>query len=84
MKVICIHKCDQYIGERSFWTSPEVGDEVTVLTKQVYEGAYYYTFSEYPGFAYDVKCFAVLPDQTAGEMQEESKEAIVNLEMAPV
>lgn len=59
----------------------EVGDVFNVLDAYSYCGVSFYKLVEF-GFDYgfDTKHFAVLPDQTADEMAEVEKEAIVNLE----
>ena len=70
MKVRCIRKCDYYIGNRSFWTSPEIGEVCTVDGEEEDEGYKYLFLVEYPGFAYDAKCFATLPDTPAEVIEE--------------
>lgn len=74
MKVKCIHKCDYYIGERSYWVSPDVGEVCTVDDEEEWGGNRYYFFIEYPGFGYDAKCFIPLPDTPAEVIEEEETE----------
>jgi hypothetical protein len=80
MRVRCIRKCDYYIGNRSFWVSPEIGEVCTVEDEEEDEGYKYLFLVEYPGFAYDSKCFAVLPEPSADQLKEE--EETVNLQPA--
>lgn len=71
MRVRCIHKCDYYIGERSYWVSPEVGEICTANGEEEYDGDKYLYLDEYPGFGYDAKCFAILPDAEPETITEE-------------
>jgi hypothetical protein len=60
---------------------PDVGDECqvthTVMSRQ---GFNYYMLKEFPGYNYLSTHFAILPEQSADQMQEENREAILNLE----
>jgi len=58
----------------------EIGSEYTVIDVEHFNGLPHYHFAERPKFIYDVRNFAVLPDQSADQMQEENKEAIINIE----
>lgn len=61
-KVICIKKCTQYEGGKPFWVSPEIGEKCTVKGERIKNGKKYLFFYEYDGFAFDARCFAILPD----------------------
>lgn len=83
MKVICLkkHKVNE-LGEDL--PSPEVGDIDTVTdkyqSKQSRDFFYHLErFGERYGYLADY--FAILPDQSADEMQEQEREGIVNLEI---
>jgi hypothetical protein len=57
--------------------------EYTILETHDYKGRAFYALVEFGDFyLYYSDHFATLPDSTADEMQEESREAIVNLETA--
>jgi hypothetical protein len=82
MKVICIEKCTEYVGKMPYWYSPEVGDELTVLSVEEHYGRTFYDLDGYPEFLYDSKFFATLPEPDADNMKEEEQQAIVNLQHA--
>jgi hypothetical protein len=75
-----IEKCIHYSGDKPYWYSPEVGDKLHVIEAKVMYGLLFYDLEGYSEFLYDARYFATLPDDTADDMQEEEKEAIVNLE----
>lgn len=60
---------------------PEVLMEYEGDLADVAEDGAYYTLKGFPDwFYYHHSLFAILPDATADQMQEEKREAIVNLE----
>lgn len=82
MKVICVkpfkspdHNCEND-------PEPKVGDIDIVVNSKVKYGNTFYKLERFSGNAYRADHFATLPDSTADEMAEESREAIVNLETA--
>jgi hypothetical protein len=79
-KVMCIKKCNEYDGKLPYWYSPEVGEITEVINSKEYFGRQFYDLDGYPEFWFLAECFATLPDSTADEMQEQSREAIVNIE----
>lgn len=80
MKLICIAK--------PVTIPPQLEPYVPVVLKEyeggvaeVLEDGAYYTLSCFPDwFHYHHSLFAILPDKSADEMSQESKEAIVNIE----
>ena len=71
MRVRCIDKCDHYIGDKPFWASPEVGEVSTVNGEEDWRGIKLLHLDEYPGFAFDARCFAILPDAEPKTLTEE-------------
>lgn len=83
MKALCISNSKQ--------TSPHVikipvPEEVTIIDEAKHNGREYWQFAEYPYVVvrgivakqfYDKTDFAILPDQSAEEMQQEKHEAII-------
>lgn len=81
MRVICVKK--PRIGDdgRTDHPGPEVGDEDIVIGNGTKHGKLYYKLGRFPRrYGYLSSYFATLPDSTADEMAEESKEAIINSE----
>lgn len=63
------------------YVMPDIGDECTVINDFMENGKRYYSLAGYPKeFGYNAVCFAILPDQSADEMQEQEREGIVNIE----
>jgi hypothetical protein len=59
----------------------EVGKIYNAIDEHHYSGRVYYILAEYSDeYKWRSTAFATLPDSTADDMQEEEKEAIVNLE----
>lgn len=59
----------------------EVGDTFNVLDQYTFWDVLFYKLVEFgSSYGFDSKHFATLPDASADEMAEETKEAIVNLE----
>lgn len=88
MKVICISNKDLSGGLSPFsFTYVEVGNEYTVLEPCI---GYGINNAEVACFdlkelthtdrVFDQRNFAILPDKSADEMSQESKEAIINIE----
>ena len=81
-KVVCI---DARNPVNTDWhgPDPQEGDILTVSWEGMLYDIYSYQFVECgPDYAYSAWRYATLPDSTADEMQEESLEAIINLETA--
>jgi hypothetical protein len=82
MRVMCIRKFIRpSITEDMPPPKMEIGDIFNVLDTYSYCGVSFYKLVEF-GFDYgfDTKHFIILSESTADEMQEECKEAIVNIE----
>lgn len=66
--------------------SPHFLEECFVTKQKMHEGNIWYQlggrFNHHSGFM--AKFFAILPDASADEMKEETREAIVNIETQPV
>ncbi len=82
MRVMLVRKFTQpSIGSGMCPPKMEVGDVFNVLDEYNFCGTLFYKLVEFGnGYGFDSRHFATLPDNTADEMAEESKEAIVNLE----
>jgi hypothetical protein len=86
MKVFCVailvmDKNESRKLNGKTYTSPEIGDECTVIESNSDGEILYYTLAEHDyQFEYDSRGFATLPAESAEEMGEYEKEAIVNLE----
>lgn len=86
MRVLCINNDCYDIGDLPFGPDdPQIGDECTVIESCIgYSESGIespcYELEGYSPWVYDQRNFATLPDNTADEMAEESREAIVNLE----
>jgi hypothetical protein len=80
MKVICIN--DKW-NRKGNEPAPVFLQECTVtITRRVCDTAYY-KLAEFPdNLNYLCDMFAILPDQSAHEMAEQEREAIVNIETA--
>ncbi len=66
-----------------------VGSEYVPTEQRQFDGGVYYQLAEYPPefiggekrmYYFHSKGFAILPEQSADQMQEENREAILNLE----
>lgn len=86
MKVICVKPFNnqRIMDSCKNAPRPEVGDESTVTQTYWDEiaKANYHSLAEFPGYKYKADHFAILPNTSAHEMQEQEREAIVNLENA--
>lgn len=82
MKVICVKPIITTDEGCENYPRPEVGDiDIVTLVRPHPSGSTYYSLQRFNStIGYDTKHFATLPDLTADEMEEEEKEAIVNLE----
>lgn len=86
MRVICMnHDCFADDELPYGPDDPQIGDECIVIDActgygELYSEAPCYELEGYESHVYDQRNFATLPDNTADEMAEETKEAIVNLE----
>lgn len=81
MRVLCIQEPNTIVKCGINDTAQvHIGSEYNAADAIEYEGEYYYKLEEIPGALFHERLFATLPDQTANEMAEESREAIVNLE----
>ncbi len=83
MRVICIS--DKWICALGKWKAarPAIGDIDLVIEEEKDKdtGMLYYRLERFGNESWFGACmFATLPDATADDMQEEEKEAIVNLE----
>lgn len=83
-KVRCVLEVNyDYIKETPCNSPISIGSEYTVVHQQQEPECMVYAlegFDQDDGF--DARLFAILPDISADEMQEEVREAIVNLEPA--
>lgn len=84
MRVLCIN--DKWAGPpvEEGLPSPQIGDKDDVTGTVEFLGENYYILAAYGnnrGFM--CRYFVTLPDQTADEIETETKEAIVNLETVP-
>ncbi len=85
MRVMCISH-ERFGDDLPYGPNdPQIGDECVVIRSCIgYDekgkGFPSYELKGYVPYLYDQRNFAILPDETADEMQEESREAIVNLE----
>jgi hypothetical protein len=62
---------------------PEIGDIDEVTDEIENKGDTYYRLARFGiDYAYQSKLFAIVPEPSADDMQEETKEAIVNLQPA--
>jgi hypothetical protein len=86
MKVMCIRKFPNACGVSGEpMPTPEVPDIDTVIDQVDRDFDTYYSLERFGmAYLYNVQWFAILPDQSADEMQEAEKEGIVNLEKAVV
>jgi hypothetical protein len=86
MLVICVSHKMFDIGDLPYGpTDPQIGDTCEVIGECIgYNDSNIetpcYELAGYDEWVYDCRDFATLPDTTADEMQEETKEAIVNIE----
>jgi hypothetical protein len=81
MNVICVQQLFSHPSNTYNPPMPEVGSEYVVIDEVRHGGFDLYVLAGFPSDCGYVKSgFATLPDSTADEMAEESREAIVNLE----
>jgi hypothetical protein len=81
MQVMCVLEANTIVKSGvNDAANVHIGNEYTVVDTIEYGGEEYFKLSEVPGAYFSSKLFAVLPDASADEMQEEKYEAIVNLE----
>jgi len=80
MKVICVISFDKVRAEAEAHGCPvpEVGSEYIVIATNGEEPDLYYQFVGFPDDCeYAAYAFSTLPEATADEMQEETREAIL-------
>lgn len=79
MKVICVKKFPPVDSlMRNPIPSPEVGDQDIVIDETIEFGHIFYSLERFGlNACYRSDYFAILPDATADEMQEEEREAII-------
>lgn len=86
MKVRCISPIKNPERGKENEPRPQVGD-VCIVTASRYLPCYdatYYQLAGYPKVnGYQSTHFAIIPDTSADEMNEEARESIVNLETVP-
>lgn len=76
MRVICVTPFSAHTSKDK--PRPEVGDEDTVIGGHNIMGVHFYKLGRFDnGFSYQADHFATLPDQTADEIESETKESIV-------
>lgn len=82
MTVICIN--DKWDAELkvAHLPNPKIGDKDIVINTMKKNGAIFYCLENFPGTGFLSTHFVTLPDQTDDELQEATKEAIVNLQTA--
>lgn len=78
VKVLCINNDGWKIAENGIpCTGPVAGDIDEVIQSFDEYNRHWYVLERFPGNCFDAKNFAILPDATADEMQEEEREAII-------
>lgn len=86
MKIMCVAKLTMVKKDRKMlngkvYTCPEIGDECTVIESNKRGELIYLTLAEHDyQFEYDSRAFATLPTADAEEIDQQEKEAIVNIE----
>lgn len=78
MRVICINEDWRPSDDVKDLDHPYTGGEYDVVEEGVFHGVAYFTLAGFqPNHGFAQINFATLPDQTADQMQEQEKEAIL-------